>query len=421
MERTTHRAVRPITRSADASLADQVLGELKTFACRVDDTSFPMKSGQERRCRLMKSVIFQAFVACLIFAPMSMSARAQGDSQDLADEVQLSTIAAELKLQRGRRKSTAGSIDHKLSAPVRTALNEWASLASEHDLSILVPESGAVVVLGSADRKLLSEAVSVLDETWEMLEDLRPEDGLENEQAVLVFLFDEEGLGGGAWGAVLEALVERNELMEHAARDLIADPRALMLRGLPGFLQPTYDMAGNAAAGDDEFRLHNELAHKLTQCVLKSRFGEVPESIRWGLGFLVEQRQFRSIYQLNATGFVASTDHFNWPKKTREVILDSYKEDGWALSGHALRPNTAGRPETSQMITWGALDYLYAKDSENLVAMLDELAGLHSDATGWRTNLGHYVGQQGATTKVLAERLDGIDARKLASHLRRVK
>ena len=88
----------------------------------------------------------------------------------------------------------------------------------------------------------------------------------------------------------------------------------------------------------------------------------------------MEQRQFRSIYQLNATGFVASTDHFNWPKKTREVILDSYKEDGWALSGHALRPNTAGRPETSQMITWGALDYLYAKDSESLVAMLDELA-----------------------------------------------
>ena len=155
--------------------------------------------------------------------------------------------------------------------------------------------------------------------------------------------------------------------------------------------------------------------------MIKARFGEVLESLRWGMGFLVEQRQFRSIYQLNATGFVASADHFDWPKKTRAAILSSYKDEGWSLSEHALRTDTAGMPVTPQMVTWGALDYLYTKDSESLVALLAELADLHAEAAGRRTNQSRYVGEPEETSKALAARLDSIEARKLASHLKKVK
>ena len=45
-------------------------------------------------------------------------------------------------------------------------------------------------------------------------------------------------------------------------------------------------MAGNAAAGDDEFRLDNELAHKFTQALVAARCGPLPESILWAFGHL---------------------------------------------------------------------------------------------------------------------------------------
>jgi hypothetical protein len=369
---------------------------------------------------LINPAAVPTYRALLLVAALAAPGWAQ-DDEVVTGEVHLSATAAELNLRHGRRKTTAGSIDERLSPSVRVALNNWADVVAAHELSVVLPKNAEVVVFGLADSKVLSNAAGVLDETWEMLDDLRPAEDEQAEAATLVFLFDEGSMGGEAWQAVLDALVERNELIAQAASALGADPGPLMLRGLPGFLQPTYDMAGDAASGDDEFRLENELAHKLTQCVLKARFGEVPESIRWGMGFLVEQRQFRSIYQMNATGFVAAVDHFDWPKKARGAILASYKDEGWTLSEQAARTDTAGRAVTSQMITWGALDYLYKKDSEALNGMLSELSDLHAEAAGWRTGQGHYVGESDATAKVFAERLDSIDARKLASHLKKVK
>ncbi len=363
-----------------------------------------------------------AALAAALLAPPAAARGPGGEQDELPEPVSLSAAASELPLQHGRRRSSAGKLEEKLSVPVRVALNDWAEVVAAHDLRVAVPEHSGAVVLASADTADVKRATEVLDEAWEFLDALRPADAdPARDEAVLVVLFDEDGVRGEAWAAVLETLVERNELVPDAARALVADPGPLMLRGLPGFLQPTFDMAGDAAAGDDEFRLDNELAHKLAQCVLKARFGEVPESLRWGVGFLVEQRLFRTIYQMNATGFVAAEDHFDWPAKAREAVLEAEDRDAWAPAEFALHDDGAGRATTPQRITWALLDHLYDDEPERLSALLAELAALHEDGAGWLTNAGRYMGDAEATRAALAAALDGVSAKALAKHLKRVK
>ena len=343
---------------------------------------------------------------------------AQVTRPEPTEAVALSEVAAQLDMRHGKRKTTGRSAEKRLPLAVRVALNEWADDIVAHDLQVHVPKEAHAVLLGRADGKSFAEASGVLDETWELVAPLLPED--EDGPAVLVFLFDREAMDGEAWGGVLDALVERNELVAYGADNLRRDPGPLMLRALPGFLQPSFDMAGDAAAGDDEFRLANEVAHKFTQCLLKSRHGEVPGSIRWGLGFVVEQRQFRSIYQMNHSGFVASADHFDWPKKARSTLLDAAKDDGFSLADLALDEGAAGTPAPPQMLTWAALDYLHAKDPDGLRSLLDELGALHAEGAGRRVAQ-DYLGDADATRELLAQHLDGVDSRKLASHLKRLK
>ena len=58
------------------------------------------------------------------------------------------------------------------------------------------------------------------------------------------------------------------------------DPGGIMLRDAPAFIQLTFDVAGNAAAGDDEFRFHNEVLNKTAQCLVTSRCGTLPDTLR---------------------------------------------------------------------------------------------------------------------------------------------
>jgi hypothetical protein len=166
-------------------------------------------------------------------------------------------------------------------------------------------------------------------------------------------------------------------------------------------------MAGDAAAGDDEFRLGNELVHKYAQMVVRSRYGQVPETIRWGLGYVAEQRLFRSIYQFDASGFVASESHFDWPKRTRELLVDRSRDKSFSLAPAAADARAAGLASL-------------AKDPEALSGLLVQLAALHDEADPQGRSR-DYAGDEEATSAVLAASLDSVDVRKLKSHLKKVK
>ncbi|RKY20644.1 MAG: hypothetical protein DRQ55_07005 [Planctomycetota bacterium] len=326
--------------------------------------------------------------------------------------------AARLELRHGKKATTGSKAERRLVPSVRAALNAWAEPAEALGLRVAVGHQAEALVLGRCDEKLLMQATRWLDEAWELLEPVHAEEQGWND-AVVILLFDREGVASEAWPGVLDVFVQRGQLVASGAEQLKLDPGSLTLRDVPAFLQTTYDMAGDAAAGDDEFRLGNELVHKFAQCLVTERFGQVPDTLRWGMGYVVEQRLFRSIYQFDGSGFVSSGSHHDWPKRTSKTLKGHAKDKGFSLVELA-RDGRGGQAETPQMVTWATLDYLLNKDPEDLAGLLGELGELHSAAAGWRGTTG-YAGSEDGTRRVLAEHLSSINSKLLVKHLKRVK
>lgn len=339
-------------------------------------------------------------------------------AQEAVGDHPLMDAAARLELRLGGRSMTAASAERRLSAPVRAALNTWAETIAAWGLEVVVPEQADCVLLGRCDRKLMEALADQVDQAWDLIEPVRVSDDPWDD-AVVGLLFDQQGAASEAWGGVLDALVAHGDLVEDGARFLRLDPGSLTLRQAPAFLQPAWDVAGNAAAGDDEFRLGNEVVHKLVQCVMTERFGALPDNLRWGLGYVAEQRVFRSIYQFEGSGFVAAADHFEWPKRTAATLKEASRAKDFSLAELALS-GAAGRAETPQMATWAALDQLLHQDPEGLVAMLSALAELHAQASPFRGGAG-YAGEAKATQDVFVRHFDAIAPKDLLKHLKRVK
>ena len=343
-----------------------------------------------------------------------LGAAPSGRTQDDADALIQSVAAIEIRLDTKRDK--AGKLEAKLSAPIRRALNEWAELADGLGMSIVVPKRAAALVIGACDESRLRDAAGWLDATWALFEDLHPPEA-EPERALAAFLIDEEGYRSDAWPGLLDAFVARN-MLTHEARDPLArGETGLTLRDALVFVQPTFDIAGDASAGDDEFRLGNEVAHKAVWCLVRDRFGEVPEMLRWGLGYVAEQRLFGAIYQFDRAGFVATSEHFDWPKQAAASITGRADT---SLARLALQAEEAGRAGVSQRVVWGALDYMLHKRPEALATMLDQLAALQVEATPYGPRP-TFVGDADRARAILASHLDALDLAAVAKHVKTIK
>lgn len=336
------------------------------------------------------------------------------------DEADLGRPASELLLLFDGKETRGAEIGDSLAPSVRVALNAWADLARQAGLSVAVPRRAEAIVLGTLDLKTLRELSDVADQTWDLLAPLGG--GGAPAAAVALLVFDRDGLHGSPWSQVLAALVAQGRLLRADADRLERSPAGLISYRGDFVLQPGFDEAGDAAAGDDEFRLDNELAHKFAVAQLWSRFGHVPESLRWGLGFVVEQRLFHSVYHLNRTGFVGVTEHFDWPKRAREAIktLGKTHRDGLPVAAFAADESGAGRLGTPQLVVWAALDLMLAQHPEELRALVAELSTLHDVAARVRS-VSRYAGDATATRAVLERYLDTLDAKALDKHLRKLK
>ena len=326
--------------------------------------------------------------------------------------------AARLTFRMGRKDVTGSKVDRELLPSVRAALNGWAATADELRLEIAVPEHAPALVLGRADEDDVHRAAKVLDDAWEVLHRLLPDDGADVPATVAV-LFDLKGMRSDAFGTVLDVLVARNLLRAEDAGHMRADPCGLTMRGVPLFLQPTWDMVGNAAGGDDEFRLDNEVAAKFTQCVMTRSFGQLPGTLLWGTSFLVEQRLFGTCYAFDSTGFVASSTHFDWGVRTSKALDDKKSNKDFSIVPLVLK-GQAGVAEPPQMMVWGALDHLWAKDADLLAALFVRLGELHeqADPYGGRPS---YAGAEEETLAALHEAFDEIDAKSLSKHVKKLK
>lgn len=324
--------------------------------------------------------------------------------------------AADMELSHRGRKTTGREIESLLAPEQREALNAWAQPARDLGLTIVLGERPEHLVLGFKPGPLMVQAAGWLDDAAARLAPAVPVLPPREPRCVVALLFDAEDSRSPAWGRLLDDLVARQLLLETSAAELRLEPAGLLRRQAGLFLQPTWDMAGNAAAGDDEFRAGNEVVGKFAQCLLTARCGEMPATILWAIDYVAEIERFDSVYQFDTTGFVASADHFDWRKRTAQHLAKLAKQKNASLGAIVAQLDQAGRPSQPQMIAWGALAWLLDHRPEALAPLLTDLAALQSEVDR-RGRSSVWRGDADRTREVLAAHLDALDPKALQDWL----
>ena len=362
-------------------------------------------------------------VACLWTIPVTLllsgfagpaNALVEDDEAPVPSD-ELRPAAAELQFRLGKKKVTGADVDEDLSPAVRVALNTWAEFVTEQDLDLIAGKQAEFVVIGGAKEKSLRQAAEVMESTWDLIDPILPQVSDAEPRATVAFLFDSKGYRSGAWGALLERLVAEEVLTPEAVDFQKENPSGVMMRWVPAFLQPTLDLAGIAAMGDDEFRMENEVAHKFTQCLATQRVGPLPANIQWGLGYLAEQGIFGTTYMFNRSGFVATGEHFDWPQKVRQ-ILEKQKAD-FSLAEMVMDQTAPGTAQRPQLLTWAAMEHLRQHQAEALAALIADLAAEHARRDTYGLS-GEYVGAPRKTREILVAHLDTIETKKLMKTLK---
>ena len=318
---------------------------------------------------------------------------------------------AKYPVGHGSRTVKGGSLQGRLPLAAEAAFLDWGRFALGHGWRVSVDPEGVWLLIGSASAEAFGQAGDALEAACDLLASVQSP--RVDEGPTICFLFDEGAARSAAWPALLDALVARRTMERRMAEALRADPAGFTLRAAGLFVQPAFDQAGDAAAGDDEFRLGNEVAHKAAQCVLRRRFGVQPEMVRWGVGYVVEQRLFGTSYQFGQSGFVAAESHSGWAARAADALKQAGKDKSFRFSALVPRSAEAGSASPSQLLVWAALESLLAQDPALLAGLLSDLSALqreadvHGLAFDWQPS-------EARTAAACAVALDGLDPKALA-------
>ena len=353
---------------------------------------------------------------------LSMALLAGTAAAQLTEPVPLAAEARALDLRFDGKMTTGAKLESSLRPLVRLALNDWAAVAARLQLDVTIPKTADALVIGRAPEPLLIEAAQWVDKTAALFEGLKAggSEDARPPRAIVVALFDDAGFKSEAWPGLLDTLVARKDLMAPFAEKMKRDPGSFTARNASFFAQHTFDMAGNAEGGDDEYRLANEVIHKTAQYLVEARFGRQPDVVRWGLGYVAEQRLRGNIYQFNSSGFVAQDDHFGWPEKTRTTLATRVKSDSFSITDTILRTSDAGTPAFGQQVAWAILDYEITKEPQKLASLLGELGALDRAADPRSLSLEYRGDEQGMRTACEAT-WNEVKSSALLAHLKKLK
>jgi hypothetical protein len=288
------------------------------------------------------------------------------------------------------------------------------------DLRVCLSGNPDQVVMGRAPDQLLIDAAKNMDAAWEILEPVLPDLVKRAARPTLAILFDEQAPRDEEfWNGLLAALESKRSLTSEEVVRLSRSPDGVMARNVPMFLQPTWDQAGNAAAGDDEFRVANEIVHKFAQCYLTQRCGQMPESIRWAIGHLIEIRLQGSVYQFNTTGFVASGDHFDWARRARRLLEKASKKRKFSVAELLLGIDYPRGDTDVAVMTWGVLDSALDMDPTQFTGLLEALGEMHADKDPYGV-ADDYKGDDEAAVAAVELRLAKLDMDDVVDRLDKI-
>ncbi|GJM20374.1 MAG: hypothetical protein DHS20C15_02890 [Planctomycetota bacterium] len=308
-------------------------------------------------------------------------------------------------------------LHEELDSARRDVLRVWAADIDRLGLRVALGERTEHIVLGEVSDALLLSSAEQLDITAELMEPLIPDVAPGPLKTTLVLLFDSQtARDDHQWGRILDTLVKRRVLFEGSANQLRREPGGLTLRSFPFVIQPTWDMAGNAAAGDDEFRLANELAHKLTVCMLSNRAGQLPPGLRWALAHFAEVALQGTVYQFNRTGFVSTDDHFDWERKADRWLDKRGKKRGFSFPELIFDAGRDNPLLENSVLVWSLVDYYCHERPEDWITLLELLAGLQAekDSYGVATT---WLPDKAATLDLLEAQLAELKASAVARHI----
>ena len=141
--------------------------------------------------------------------------------------------------------------------PQLSVLDRWSGPAERLGLLVVLGERSEHLVLGHAKEKQLVEAARWMDQAFALVDPLVPVAEGRSSKPTVAILMDQDSQRSEAWAGLLDELGRQQLLIPEAVAQLAAGVQGVTLRQTPLFVQPTFDVAGNAAAGDDEFRLGN--------------------------------------------------------------------------------------------------------------------------------------------------------------------
>ena len=312
----------------------------------------------------------------------------------------------------------AESLMDVLPAGISKALNHWAGAIDELDLRVAWGGDEEFLVLGRADDDILVDALRTLADTRDLILGVVPD--IRSPKAVdpvVVIVVDYSSRKDGFWNDLIDAMLVLDRLEYAKADGLRSGPVGFYNRVEHVFVQPTWDIAGDAAAGDDEFRLHNELAHKMAGCLAYERSGHLPEGLFWALGHLAEVNLFDSVYQFNKSGFVSATDHFDWPRKARQVLERRSRRRNFVLSQQVLDSGEISSDIDGHLLAWAVLDYLSLEQPTDLTQLFRDLYELHKEERPF-AGARAYEGDPEATQQVFELRLGSEPVDTLVDHLK---
>ncbi|MFT7462521.1 MAG: hypothetical protein ACI9EF_000861 [Pseudohongiellaceae bacterium] len=313
---------------------------------------------------------------------------------------------------------SAASLAEVLPAGIAKSLNRWSGIIDALSLRVAWGGDDEFIVLGQAPDDVLIESLGTLtqsrDLTLEIVPELRSSKTVE---PVVVIIIDQSSRFEGFWTDLINGMLEIKALEYEKSSGLRGNPSGFYNRVGHLIVQPTWDVGGDASAGDDEFRLHNELAHKLTGCLAFDRSGHLPEGLFWALGHQAELALFESVYQFNKTGFVSVGDHFDWPRQARQVLERRSRRRNFVLTDQILDSGQMSSDLDGHLIAWAAIDFLFRERPDDLANLFQDLAELHKDARPYG-GAHEYEGDLDDTRNALDLRLGNAAVDALIDHLK---
>lgn len=262
-----------------------------------------------------------------------------------------------------------------LGAEPSAAAKMWAKWAAERDYRLVLTDDGRVLLVFSRtyarrqgrlrDNRVMLEFLSSVEKTIAEVDRLLPAaviPGARSKTIVVVGVRQEH------YADVLEAVATQHEPLRDWAANAASNRSGFMLS------EPLVAVWIEDPPGMDEWRRENEIVHRAAAELLAQYAPQLPDWLRAGVAWHIEERVMDSIYCLPyRTGFVSISEHTDWDRNLSQKFRRRLRTPLELHEVAEWRPRE-GYDRDKANIAFGISRYLADHATESLPPILRELS-----------------------------------------------